>query len=411
MTSKTLLRALGLLFAFTLVAAACGSDDVDDAVDDATDAAEDAADDAADAAEDAADDVADAAEDAADAAEDAVDGDEDMAEEALSGNLIGAGASSQEAVQTAWRAGYVDVQPDVQVDYASVGSGAGREQFLAGATNFAGSDAFLDEEELEAATDDAVCGPAGAIEFPVYVSPIALPFNLPGIDSLNLPADVIAGIFAETITSWDDPAIADANPDVELPALAINPVHRADDSGTTENFTSYLDVVASDVWTYGEIETWPSDLTGEAAPQTSGVIAAVTAGEGSITYADASQAGSLATAAVGVGENFVPYSPEAAAAILDASSTVEGRGQYDLAIEVDRGTDADGVYPIVLVSYAIACAEYADENTVALVQSYLGYVTSADGQALAAEQAGSAPISDTLRGQITEALDSITVRS
>ncbi len=66
-------------------------------------------------------------------------------------------------------------------------------------------------------------------------------FNLEGIETVNMPPEVIAGVFAETITSWDDPAIAEANPDVELPSTPITPVHRSDDSGTTENFTSYLD--------------------------------------------------------------------------------------------------------------------------------------------------------------------------
>lgn len=323
----------------------------------------------------------------------------------LSGELVGAGASSQQAAVQAWVAGYNSVEPGVTVNYDPIGSGGGRELFLGGGSAFAGSDAFLDDEEL--ALVGEVCASEAIVELPLYVSPVAVIFNLEGIETVNMPAAVIAGVFAETITSWDDPAIAEANPDVELPATPITPVHRSDDSGTTENFTSYLDTVAGDVWSYGEIETWPGDLTGEAGAQTAGVVQAVTAGDGYIGYADASQAGGLGTVAVGVGEEFVPFSPEAAAAIVDVSPRVEGRGEGDLAIELARDTTEAGTYPIVLVSYHIACADYEDDATAELVKSYLSYVASEDGQQQAADNAGSAPISDTLRTDVQAAIDSI----
>ena len=111
-------------------------------------------------------------------------------------------------------------------------------------------------------------------------------------------------------------------------------MHRSDDSGTTENFTEYLGAAAPDVWTY-EADGWPFE-GGEAAQGTSGVVDAVTNGTGTIGYADASRAGDLGTVAVQVGDEFVEYSPEAAAAIVDASPFAEGRAEGDLAIEIDR---------------------------------------------------------------------------
>jgi phosphate transport system substrate-binding protein len=232
-------------------------------------------------------------------------------------------------------------------------------------------------------------------------------YNLPGVDTLNLSPENVAAIFAGDLTTWNDEAIAADNPDVELPDTEINPVHRSDESGTTENFTSYLTAVAPDTWTAGEVETWPTDLGGEAGNGTSGVVSAVTAGEGSIGYADASQAGDLGTAAVGVGEEFVEYSPEAAAAVIDASQPVEGRDETDLAIDVARDTTESGVYPIVLVSYLLACPEYEDAEEAALVKGYLSYIVSDEGQQAAAEAAGSAPISDNLRQQAETALEAI----
>jgi phosphate transport system substrate-binding protein len=324
----------------------------------------------------------------------------------LSGNLVGAGASSQQAAQQAWIAGFQTANPDVTIDYDPSGSGAGRETFLEGASDFAGSDRAFNDEEI-AAGGFAKCAPdTSIVELPLYVSPIAVIFNLDGIDSLDLDPATIAGIFAGTITNWNDPAIAATNEGVTLPDLAITAVHRSDDSGTTENFTEYLGAAASDVWTYEADGVWPFE-GGEAAQGTSGVVDAVTNGTGTIGYADASRAGDLGTVAVKVGDEFVAYSPEAAAAIVDASPFVEGRGEGDLAIELDRSTSESGVYPIVLVSYLIACQEYADPANVELVKEYLGYIASAEGQDAAAENAGSAPISDALREKVVAAIDSI----
>jgi phosphate transport system substrate-binding protein len=324
----------------------------------------------------------------------------------LSGNLVGAGASSQDAAQQAWIAGFQTANPEVTIDYDPSGSGAGRETFLEGASAFAGSDrAFNDEEIAEGGF--AACAPdSDLVELPLYVSPIAVIFNLEGVDTLNLDPATLAGIFSGTITTWNDPAIAGQNEGVELPASAITPVHRSDDSGTTENFTEYLNAVAPDVWTWEADGVWPIE-SGEAAQGTSGVVDAVTNGTGTIGYADASRAGDLGTVAVQVGGEYVEYSPEAAAAIVDASPLVEGRASTDLAIELDRTTGESGVYPIVLVSYLIACAEYAEPDNVELVKSYFSYMASEEGQDVAAEAAGSAPISEQLREQVTAAIDAI----
>jgi len=136
-------------------------------------------------------------------------------------------------------------------------------------------------------------------------------------------------------------------------------------------------------------------------------VSAVEGGEGTIGYADASRAGDLGTVAIQVGDEFVPYSPEAAARVVDASPQDEGRAATDIAIAIDRTTTEPGVYPIVLVSYLIGCAEYADSATAELVKAFFSYAASAEGQEAAAAAAGNAPISDTLREQIDAAIDAI----
>jgi phosphate transport system substrate-binding protein len=326
--------------------------------------------------------------------------------EQLSGDLVGAGASSQQAAMQAWQAGFNAEQPEVNFSYDPVGSGGGREQFLAeGGTDFAGSDAALDDEELTQA--EARCGTAGVFELPNYISAIAVIYNLEGVDQLNLTPETVAGIFSGSITNWNDPAIAADNPDADLPDLAITPVHRADDSGTTTNFTDYLSQAAGDVWTSEPDGEWPLP-GGEAANGTSGVVDAVEAGNGAIGYADESQARDLGIASIQVGEEFVAPSAEAAAAVVANSERIEGRGEYDFAIEVNRTTTSADEYPIVLVSYHVGCVEYDDQETADLVQAFMGYVISEGGQQAAAENAGSSPISDELRAQAQTAVDAIT---
>ena len=329
-----------------------------------------------------------------------------------SGTLIGAGASSQAAGMQGWQAGFQAANPDATVEYDPIGSGGGRETFLSGGSDFAGSDAALKDDEFEQ-SKDRCAGDQGAINLPHYISPIAIPYNLPSIEgsTVNLTPELVAGIFANEITNWTDPAIAEINPDIEFPDLAVNPVHRSDDSGTTENFTDYMAQTAPDIWTYGPIEPWDVDGPGggEGAPQTSGVVAAVAAGEGSIGYADASQIGDLPAAAVGVAGEFVEFSPEAAGRIVDASERTGGRSKYDFAIEVNRNPDTADSYPIALVSYHIVCLEYEDQETVDLVKAFMTYVGSEQGQADGAAAAGSAPISAEVRAEILESINQISV--
>ncbi|MGV8876876.1 MAG: phosphate ABC transporter substrate-binding protein PstS [Rhodoglobus sp.] len=325
----------------------------------------------------------------------------------LRGTIIGAGASSQQSAQESWVRGFQLDNVAATVEYDPIGSGGGRDTFVGGGSAFAASDRAFSPEEI-AKHDFVSCVPnTGIVEIPAYISPIAIIFDLAGVSSLNLDAATIAAIFMGKIDRWNDPAIAAHNPTIALPDEHITAVHRADDSGTTANFTSYLAEAAPDMWTSGSVEKWPIEFGGEAAPQTSGVVDAVTNGTGTIGYADASRAGDLGTIAVKVGDSYVPYSPEAAAAIVDVSPLGEGRGPSDLAVEIDRASTAAGVYPVVLISYLIACTEYVSKDRVDVVRGYLKYVISSAGQQAAAAGAGSAPISPTLFELASTAVEAI----
>lgn len=326
---------------------------------------------------------------------------------ALTGTLNGSGATSQQVAVQAWTAEFQTANADVTVNYDPQGSGTGRESFQSGAVEFAGSDRAFKAEELEAGPFDACAEGSDIVEIPAYVSPIAIAFNVEGVDALNLDPATIAGIFAGTITNWNDPAIAATNDGVTLPDLAITPVHRSDKSGTTANFTDYLAQTAGDVWTYDSVEEWPIQ-GGEAAQGTSGVVNAIKGGNGTIGYADHSQTADLTTVSVQVGSEWVEPSAEGAAIALDASPLEEGRASTDLAFAIDRTTEESGAYPVMLVSYLIGCVDYEDDDAAALVKGFFSTAVSEAGQQTAADNAGSAPISAELTEKAQAAIDQIS---
>lgn len=321
----------------------------------------------------------------------------------LKGTLSGKGASSAKVAQETWTAAFQTTNPGVTINYSPDGSGAGREAFAGGGADFAGSDRALKVAENKAGGFAGCAAESAAIDVPIYISPIAVIFNIDGVKELNLTPEVLAKIFRGDIKNWNDAAIAALNSGVTFPDQAITAVHRSDESGTTENFTDYLHVAAGSVWTDEKAQEWPVQ-GGEAAKGTSGVVAAVTGGKGTIGYADASQAGTASIAKIGPEGKFEAPTEEAAAKAVENSPLEEGRADNDIAIALDR--KAEG-YPIVLVSYAIACGEYKDAAKGELVKGYLTYIASADGQSAAAKAAGSAPLSDSLREKVTAAIATI----
>ncbi len=300
----------------------------------------------------------------------------------ISGNFSGAGASSQQAAVEAWIAGFQGTNPEAKIAYNPSGSGAGVQTFLTGATAWAGSDKALADDEVE--QSKSVCTEGTAFDVPVYISPIAVVFNLKGVSDagkhINMDAATIAKIFDGKITKWNDPAIADQNKDLKLPDTAITVVHRSDKSGTTQNFVSYFKDVTPDNWTYDLSENWPNEV-GQGAKGTSGVISTVKQADGTIGYADFSQVGDLGTVAVKVGDKYNEISAE-----------------------------AEGAYPIVLVSYDIVCPAYKDTKQAEFAKAWLTYVTSDEGQKAAQDAAGTAPLPSSLKSEITKSIEAIKTK-
>ena len=330
----------------------------------------------------------------------------------ISGNFSGAGASSQQAAVEAWIAGFQGTNPEAKIAYNPSGSGAGVQTFLTGATAWAGSDKALADDEVE--QSKSVCTEGTAFDVPVYISPIAVVFNLKGVSDagkhINVDAATIAKIFDGKITKWNDPAIADQNKDLKLPDTAITVVHRSDKSGTTQNFVSYFKDVTPDNWTYDLSENWPNEV-GQGAKGTSGVISTVKQADGTIGYADFSQVGDLGTVAVKVGDKYNEISAEAGSKVIgDSKQDDTVKGDNRIVIKINHATEAEGAYPIVLVSYDIVCPAYKDTKQAEFAKAWLTYVTSDEGQKAAQDAAGTAPLPSSLKSEITKSIEAIKTK-
>ena len=329
----------------------------------------------------------------------------------LTGEYAGAGASSQQTAVEAWIEGFRSQAPNATVAYNPSGSGAGVSTFLTGSTVWAGSDKALSAEEIE--QSKSVCASGTAFDVPVYVSPIAVAFNLDGISTagkhVNMDAATIAKVFNGEITRWNDPAITEQNPGLDLPNLTITVVHRSDKSGTTLNFVSYLNDVAPSAWPHDLSENWPNEV-GQGAKGTSGVVSTIKQANGTIGYADFSQVGDLGTVAVKVGDDYTPISADAASKVIaDSPVDTSVDGDNRIVIDINHKTAATGAYPIVLVSYDIVCPAYKESNDATFAKAWLTYVTSAEGQKAAQDAAGTAPLPSNLTGKITASIDQIKV--
>lgn len=330
----------------------------------------------------------------------------------ISGDYAGAGASSQQAAVEAWIAGFKGNNPDAKIAYNPSGSGAGVTTFLQGATSWAGSDKALADDEVEQSKN--VCAKGTAFDVPVYVSPIAVVFNLKGVSDqgkhVNMDASTIAKIFDGKITKWNDAAIKSQNPKLNLPDTDITVVHRSDKSGTTQNFVSYFKDAAPNDWTYDLSENWPNEV-GQGAKGTSGVINTVKQADGTIGYADFSQVGDLGTVAVKVGDKYNEISAEAGSKVIgDSKQDDTVKGDNRIVIKINHATEAEGAYPIVLVSYDIVCPAYKDTKQAEFAKAWLTYVTSDEGQKAAQDAAGTAPLPSSLKSEITKSIEAIKTK-
>ncbi|WP_430780589.1 phosphate ABC transporter substrate-binding protein PstS [Actinoplanes sp. G11-F43] len=321
----------------------------------------------------------------------------------VAGSLTAQGSTAQKNAMDEWIKAYQSQCADSKVDYQGTGSGAGIEAFIAGTADFAGSDSALKEDEQPLA--DAKCVGGKALNLPMVIGPIAVVYNVQGVDGLQLSPALLAKIFSGTITKWNDPAIAAENSGATLPDANIETVHRADESGTTDNFTKYLSKTAGADWKFENAKAWKAP-GGTGVSKSDGVATKVKSTPNTISYVELSFAenSDLQTAKIknGAGE-YAELSGESAGKTFENAEITGTDG--DLALTLDYATTTAGAYPIVLVTYEIACSKGSAKPKE--VQAFLKYTASTDGQKALGEL-GYAPLPETLRAKVEQSVASIS---
>ncbi|MFJ9741930.1 phosphate ABC transporter substrate-binding protein PstS [Streptomyces sp. NPDC101166] len=295
------------------------------------------------------------------------------------GQLLADGSSAQKNAIDAWVKNFTQACKGVQVNYKGSGSGAGVTAFTQGQVAFAGSDSALKPDDVTASKQ--VCSGGQGIDLPMVGGPIAVAYNLSGVDNLVLDAPTIAKIFNGKITNWNDAAIKKLNPDANLPDLKIQPYHRSDESGTTDNFTKYLIATAKSDWPYEGGKAWQAK-GGQSASGSSGVAQGVKQTNGAIGYMELSYAkDGLGTVAINTGAAAPVKASSDGATKAIADAKVVGTGS-DLALKINYATKSEGAYPITLVTYEIVCDKGNKAATLPATKAFLRYIASEQGQGI-----------------------------
>lgn len=334
-------------------------------------------------------------------------GSDDAAASGLSGatgQLVGEGASSQQNAMDYFNVKYQEAtNGDASLAYTPSGSGSGRTNFVGGQVDFAGSDSPLSEDQVDPAAER--CGGNEAWHLPFVIGPVAIAYNLPGVDDLNLSIPTVAKIFSGEITTWNDEAIAAENEGVDLPDTDISVVYRSDESGTSDNFQMFLNTAAPDDWD-SEGQNFPTAV-GEGANGSNGVANQVSAIEGGITYVESgfAQQQDLGIANLDFGAGPVELSTESVGVALDALE-FETEG-HNMVVDTEAlfAQNQEGSYPLVLTTYEIVCSAGYDEETSNKVKDFL--TVALDSQDEDLEALGYIPVTGTHHERLTEAVEAI----
>jgi phosphate transport system substrate-binding protein len=312
--------------------------------------------------------------------------------------INGAGATFPYPIYSKWFDVYRKANPNVQINYQSIGSGGGIRQILEGTVDFGASDGPMTDEQLAQAK-------VPILHFPTVLGAVVATFNVPGIESLKLTPDALAGIFLGRITSWNDPALVKENPGVALPAQAIIPVHRSDGSGTSYVFTDYLSKVSPE-WakSVGKNTSvaWPVGLGGKGnegvtglvkqTPYAIGYVELVYAVQNNLPYAEIRNRS---------GRYVVPTLESVTAAAAAAQNMP---ADFRVSITDPAGPEA---YPIASFTWLLIPSTITDAETGHAIVQFLGWMLD-EGQTYT-KPLGYAPLPDTVVALERKAIGSIRV--
>ncbi len=310
--------------------------------------------------------------------------------------LHGAGASFPFPLYDRWFKAYAAAHPNTRVDYQSVGSGAGVTQFTNKTVDFAASDAAMTDEEIAKIE-------RGVQLLPLTAGSIVLAYNLPELTgTLRLSRQAYAGIFLGTITKWNDPAVAAANPGLKLPDTNITVVRRADSSGTTFVFTQHLTAVSPD-WAKGpgtsRSPNWPAGI---GAKGNEGVTSSIQQTPGALGYVEfgyAKQSGLHMAVLENKSGSYMEATTASGQAALAAAQLPEN---LRLFLPDPEGKDA---YPIVTYTWLLAYRRYDNPATAAALKEVVRY--SLDAGQRVSEEMGYIPLPPPVVAANLKALENI----
>jgi phosphate transport system substrate-binding protein len=294
-------------------------------------------------------------------------------------SINGAGATFPNPIYSKWFDEYHKKFGTIQINYQSQGSGAGIKQVTEGTVDFGASDGPMNEEQLKAYQDKHG---SGILHFPTVLGAVVPTYNIPGVSAeLNFTPEALAGIFLGKITKWNDPAIADANQGVKLPADDIVVVHRADGSGTTYCWTDYLSKVSEEWKTKvgkGTSVNWPVGLGGKGnegvtgtvknTPDSIGYVELIYAESNKIPYGNVKNAAGI----------FVKASLSSVTAAA-AGAAKEMPDDFRVSITNAPGKD---VYPISTFTWLLIPEKFTDTAKRDAIKGFLKWAL-ADGQSYA----------------------------
>lgn len=311
--------------------------------------------------------------------------------------LTGAGASFPAPLYQRWFSDLNKVNSNLRINYQSVGSGAGVQQFTAGTVDFGASDVAMTDEEIQKVQ-------RGVLLLPMTAGSIVLAYNLPGVDQLKLPRQVYTDILLGKIKNWNDPAIAAANPGVTLPDQAIAVVYRSDGSGTTGVFTKHMTAISPE-WKSkvgeGKTVNWP---TGTGAKGNEGVTAQIQQTAGSIGYIEygyAKQTNLKYAALQNKAGQFVVPTDESAAQTLSAVTLPENLRAF---IEDPDGPTS---YPIVSYTWMLVYKQYPNDPVKAKAVEAMVEYGLTEGQKVSAEL-GYVPLPPNVIQKVATLADAIS---
>ncbi len=311
-------------------------------------------------------------------------------------SLNGAGATFPYPIYSKWFYEY-NKEKGVQINYQSIGSGGGIQQLTNGTVDFGASDAPMTDDQISKVK-------SGVLHFPTVAGAVAVAYNVQGLDKVKLTGTVLANIFMGKITKWNDPAIAELNPDATLPDLNITVAHRSDGSGTSNIFTNYLTKVstkwAGDVG-FGTAVKWPVGVGGKGNEGVAGLISQIPGTIGYVELAYAIKNKMTYASMKNRAGNYVEPTLESTTAAADGALR---RMPKDFRMMITDST-GEKAYPICGFTWLLINTNYKSADVGKTITDFLNWYMD-KGEAMAADLYY-APLPDSLLEKVKAQIDQV----